>query len=769
MTRRVRIAVVVMGFSGLVAEILLLRELLIVFSGNELTIGIILANWLVLEAVGCFFPGRLVEKSTNKLEALTVITIHFSASVLLALLLTRSLRGLLGVSIGESIGLLPAFYSSFLILLPVSMLHGALFTFSCRLYAVFLGQEESAAGRVYVYETVGTIVGGIASTYLLVPHVNAIQASIGLGALNAAMCLLLLAPSWRTGLLRKVLFGGLTVLTFLSAYSLLAGPADTLHQRSIQRQWKNHNIVHYQNSPYGNICVIENQGQYIYFLDGLPGIMTPIPDIPFAEEFVHLPLLAHPRPADVLILSGGAGGIINEALKHPSIQSIEYAELDPLLLSLLREFPTPLTESELNDERVTVRHVDGRLLLQTTPDRYDVIFVGIMEPSNLQANRFFTAEFFSLAEGRLNEGGILVLAAPGSLSLLNQELRDLNSCVFHTLSSVFSHIRVMPGEGRNIFLSSNSPGISTVDRAGIVGRLDDRGIMAHGVMPWHVERKLHHGWQDWFAQFIEGHTERVNHDFKPVAMFYTISHWNALFAPSFGLVFRQFERMRLEMMFVLFVLFLVLYSVSFLSFRSNRSFSSAISVSIVTTGFAGMIFSLVVIFAFQSVYGYVFSWIGLLVAAFMAGAACGAMVTTRALARMRSSLRLYQGIELVIISLAVGLPLLLRAVNVYVGGSTASLSFRILFLVISLVCGSLVGSQFPLANQLVLKGSANVSRTAALLYASDLAGGWLGGIVGAVVLLPVLGVTGTCITVGLLKSASLIVIATQSRSVSVRR
>ena len=54
MKNRIRIAVVVMGFSGLVAEILLLRELLIVFSGNELSIGIILANWLILEAFGSY-------------------------------------------------------------------------------------------------------------------------------------------------------------------------------------------------------------------------------------------------------------------------------------------------------------------------------------------------------------------------------------------------------------------------------------------------------------------------------------------------------------------------------------------------------------------------------------------------------------------------------------------------------------------------------------------------------------------------------------------
>jgi spermidine synthase len=158
-----------MGFSGLVAEILLLREFLIVFSGNEFSIGIILANWLILEAFGSFFLGRKVEKYQNKLETFTLITLLFSISILIAIYIIRILKGLIGVSIGESIGFLPMFYSSFLLLIPVSVLHGTLFTFSCHIYSMFSAQDSSSAGRVYAYETVGTVIGGIACTYLIVP------------------------------------------------------------------------------------------------------------------------------------------------------------------------------------------------------------------------------------------------------------------------------------------------------------------------------------------------------------------------------------------------------------------------------------------------------------------------------------------------------------------------------------------------------------------------------------------------------------------------
>lgn len=768
MKRSVRVATVVMGFSGLVAEILLLRELLIVFSGNELAIGIILANWLLIEAGGSFFAGRagragaMAKRGPDARVIFAGLASFFSLSVLGALFLTRILKNILGISIGESIALLPMFYTSFLILLPVSLSHGALFTFGCQIYATSLtssARDEAAAGKVYIYETVGTMAGGIICTYLLIPHLNTFQAASWLAMGNFITGLILLAPYRKRGLGRSIMLAILSLLLVASGYLVLGGQADRLHHDAIQAQWKRHNIVHYQNSPYGNICVIENQGQYIYFQDGVPDIIIPAPDINAVEEFVHLPLLTHPDPTHILILSGGAGGVIAETLKHPSIAGIDYAELDPLLLALLRKFPTPLTESELNDARVQLHAIDGRLLLKTTPHRYDLIFVGMMAPSSLQANRFFTREFFALAKAKLDVGGILVLSAPGSFTLLNEELQNLNSIIFHTLDSVFTHVRVIPGDGRNLFLASDSGAIATVDKAQVVARLTERDITANVIVPWHIENKLHPGWQDWFAQFISGRSREINRDFRPVGLFYSLAHWNALYAPTFGAFFKQFERINLGMMVALFALFLLAYGGMR---RAKRIDVSRIGIpfSIVTTGFAGMIFDLVVIFTFQSIYGYVFAWIGLLVAFFMAGAAGGALLGAALMHRIPDDAKLFHSIEAIIACFAIGLPAIFMAGQRWLSHPSVFPLFRLLFLIISSLCGLLIGSQFPLANKLYLRDDASVSQTAGLLYAADLLGGWVGGIVGAVVLLPVLGLIGACVTVGLLKLASLIVIAT---------
>jgi spermidine synthase len=470
-------------------------------------------------------------------------------------------------------------------------------------------------------------------------------------------------------------------------------------------------------------------------------------------------MLAHPDPREVLILRGGAGGMIDEVLKHPSVQHVTYAEHDPVFLEVIRAFPTPMTESELGDERVRIRYRDGRLLLATSPQTYDIIFIGVPEPSNLQANRFFTREFFSLARERLNEGGILVLTVPGSLTFLSDELKNLNSTIFHTLVDVFPHIRTIPGDHRNLFLASAVREVVDLDLDRMVKQLEERGVQAEGVVPWHIEKKLHEGWRQWFRDYIHGASRGINRDFNPVGLYYHITHWNSLYAPAFGRIYNRFEDAGPGTVLPGLALFTML--VVLLNLRRRKGSGIGVPFAIVTTGFAGMIFSLVVIFMFQVTYGNVFLWIGLLVAFFMGGAAAGAMLINRLLRGMVDDKRWFLTVEAAIISFTLLLPLVFLVVHPLLDSPLAFDLFRLLFLALSLIAGMLVGMQYPLANNLLLRGRKGVSRTGGMLYASDLLGGWMGGVAGGVVLLPVMGVTGTCLTVALLKLSSFLITAAE--------
>lgn len=757
MKRRLVFAILVMGFSGIVVQILLLREFLVVFSGNELAIGIILANWLILEAFGSFFVGKKIKHLKKRLEAFVGLQLFFSLCLPLAVYSTRILKDFIGVIPGEGVGVIPILYSSFLIFAPLSITHGALFTFGCKLYSLHFVSESKASsiGRVYVHETLGTIFGAIAFTYLLVPYLHSIQIALGIALLNSLLCLLLLGYPLRKSLTGKALAVGSAVFLVLCAYLILSPKADKIHHFSISRQWRGQEVVHYQNSIYGNITVTQRGEQYTFFSDGIPIITTPVPDIAFVEEFVHLPLLFHPSPKKVLVIGGGAGGVIHELLKHP-VERVDYAELDPLLLKVVQKFPTPLTGAEITDPRVNIEYLDGRFFIKKTYHRYDLVLVGISNPSTLQINRLFSKEFFSLVKERLEKGGILVIVSPGSLTYLSKALGDLNACTLNTLKEVYPYVRVIPGDF-NLFLASTSKGVSLINHTLLSQRLNERELEVSLLTPFHIKYKLDSRWSDWFFTSLKGATKKINQDFSPLGMFYSLAYWNSLFSPHMKWLFKWFEQVSLKLLSIPLAIFTLLFLI--ICFKSPAIYTKlSIPFAVMASGFAGMIFDLALIYTFQAVYGYVFHQIGLLVAAFMVGIAAGSLIMTSLLKSVKRNFFFFIGLELAMILFSVALPAIFLLFSPYLDSPAVFSFFRVIFLVLSFFSGLLIGAQFPLANKIYLKRSPDLSGTAGLLYGADLAGGWIGGLLGGVVLLPVLGLVQTCTAVVLLKMTSLLIL-----------
>ncbi len=752
-------AAVTVGLAGLIAQIILLRELLIVFSGNELSIGIILANWLVLEALGCIFSGRWQKTITGAVNAFGTLTLFFSTSLVAAVFITRMLRPLLGIAIGEPIGMLPILYGSFLILLPVSISHGAMFPVLCHLFSHFTPRRGSPIGMAYVFETIGCLLGGMLLTFLLLPKVPFFQTTLAVALLHAiaAIVLLCAAPRISQGnnAANRLLLGMLILLALTSGFSLVGPGAKSLHQRSLAHQWKNYQILHYENSLYGNLCVVTTEGQYLFFTDGDPSLILPFPDLVQVETFVHLAALSHPNPRDILVLSGGAGGVLQELLSYDSVARIDYAERNPVLIELLEQLATQAATGELGDPRVHTHVEDGRRFLATATQKYDIILVGLTDPSDLQSNRLFTREFFELAKTRLHNDGILVTGLTGSMTLMNDELRMLNACIYKSLQSVFPHVRALPGEGINLFLSSRSESVVQFDNAHMDNRLNELDPALAAAIPWHIEQRLHPGWREWFDDFVGDRTPGLNRDFKPLGVFYSLAHWNAIFTPRLRPVLQSAQMLSLRPFLMIFAVGLI--CIVLLRVRTSTP-RAALGYCVGTSGFSGMLADLALIYAFQSLYGYVATWIALLTAVFMAGAACGALTALMWLRQAKpagKALLVTEG----------GLMMLMAALAWAFAAETPLLAavptmwMKTIILALSAVSGYTVGTQFPLANALYSKNNTDIGRTAGVLYSADLLGGWLGGVLGGVLLLPVLGLKEACLVVLLLKLSSLILLA----------
>jgi len=744
-----------MGLSGIVAQITLLRELLVAFLGNELTLGIILANWLILVAIGSFVTGKFVEKVKRKMEVFVLFQLSFSVALPFAIYLSRIFKNILLATPGEGLGFAPIFYSSFLILLPVTLPQGGLFTYGCKLYSQYVREDASSIGKVYVFESIGAIIGGLLMTFLLIQYLNSFQIAFIISLTNILMSTFLLWPKsgFSKAAFQKALWMLSILLSFLFAYSLLPQTSNSIHQSSIHSQWRNLNVIHNENSIYGNIAVTKRGEQFTFFVNGVPSITTPVPDIASIEDFVHFPMLFHEKPESVLVLSGGAGGMIHEIVKYP-VSRVDYVELDPLLLKMVQKFSTPLTQSELSDKRVRIHYLDGRLFLKKTQDRFDLIFIGLPAPQELQTNRFFSSEFFNTAKGKMNPDGIIVLTLPGSLTYISPELRDLNGCILDTLKSVFRSVRIIPGDV-NLYLASNSSQLDKVTTGEIIKRFEVRQIQTSLFTKNYLEFRLHERWMKWFLQSMERKEIRINSDFRPVGVFLSLSYWNALFSPYLTGIFKWLEGFRLRISIVFMTLFTLFMAIIFI--KRPHLASQSIPYAIFTTGLVGMIFNLAVIFTFQTFYGYLYQQIGLLIAIFMLGVALSSFLITQRLDRIKKDSFLFLKIEIVIILFSFLFPFVFSIPFPHLQKTAISLLIYVVFLIMSFLSGTWIGLQFPLATKIYLGTPAKgetVGHTAGLLYGADLLGGFFGGIFGGILLLPILGLKESCFMMGLMKISS---------------
>ncbi|MDQ0191558.1 polyamine aminopropyltransferase [Alicyclobacillus cycloheptanicus] len=177
-------------------------------------------------------------------------------------------------------------------------------------------------------------------------------------------------------------------------------------------------ILHSEQTEYQTMDVVETvQYGNMLVLDGC--IMTTDKDeFVYHEMLAHVPMHTHPNPKKVLVVGGGDGGIIREAIKHPSVEKAVLAEIDGRVIEISKQY-FPHIASGLSDPRVEVHVADGILHVQNHPNEYDVILVDSTDPIG-PAVGLFAKEFYQAVFNALKEDG--VFAAQTESPFINQDL-----------------------------------------------------------------------------------------------------------------------------------------------------------------------------------------------------------------------------------------------------------------------------------------------------------------------------------------------------------
>lgn len=164
------------------------------------------------------------------------------------------------------------------------------------------------------------------------------------------------------------------------------------------------NVLHRERSAYQEVAVYETvEYGRLLALDDI--VMTTERDeFVYHEMLVHVPLSHHRGPRRVLVVGGGDGGSVREVLRHPGVESVVLAELDPVVVETCRRF-LPATAADLDDPRVELAFGDGIAYVAGHEAEFDAVLVDAPDPVGPAAG-LFGAEFYRNAARALRPGGV---------------------------------------------------------------------------------------------------------------------------------------------------------------------------------------------------------------------------------------------------------------------------------------------------------------------------------------------------------------------------
>jgi spermidine synthase len=141
-------------------------------------------------------------------------------------------------------------------------------------------------------------------------------------------------------------------------------------------------------------------------LDGATQISTRDEFI-YQEMMSHVPLLAHGRAREVLIVGGGDCGIAEEVLKHKAVKRVTLVEIDASVIEFAKQHFPEFTRPVFADKRFECVIDDGVKFVAKTARRFDVIIVDSTDPRG-PGKVLFSEKFYRACKRCLNQGGVMV-------------------------------------------------------------------------------------------------------------------------------------------------------------------------------------------------------------------------------------------------------------------------------------------------------------------------------------------------------------------------
>jgi len=666
------------GVLSLFVQVALFREMFAFFFTNELILGMLYGLWLLSSGLGSI----LYKGKKTKLLFLLLLFIF-----LLSIPYFKLLVIIFSPGIGQIFPLSRVILVIFLVSFPISFIDGMLI-------ASIFSHKRISPARVYLFDAVGSLVGGGLSLVLsgVIPAFSQVAL---LGAVSILLLIILgKLERWHTVL-------AVLLLLFSPFAGKLSVSLDKIY-------WRGYDIA-VSETRYGKVTVLNQSGEYSLYENGR--FVSVSTDKTAPEVLAHLAGLSARNVNSICQIGGLFSGVPAELEKYHPERYIIY-EQDKGLVRFGSGFFT------IKQERVIFK--DGFYGLKRSNDRFDIVLLFASNPTTGEVNRFFTREFFSIVHKHLRRGGTFEFALTFSENYLTNEEKFLLSSIHKTASSVFPSVIIVPYFSTYIFLCFPEE----VDVDGLVSRVREnfhridgrtRFFSAAGI-DYILDRTRIAEVKDLIVP------SPINSIAAPVAYLFGILKWERL---SGGAILRPAVRLRpntlIAGLILLSILALILGRI--ISGKDFRAFWA-----IFLLGLSGISFELLLLYLFQSSFGSLYWLVGLLSSGFMVGLVIGNRLFTKLGLKLHGVLLSLVLATIILVLARLSLPVLIALPPTFL----SVLVYLVLIIAFAIPVGGVFVSSAEYFSGL---GMTAFGR----LYGFDLIGSAIGSLFFGVLVLPILG------------------------------
>jgi len=703
------------GALSMVAQVVVLRELVAALYGVELLYVLALGAWLVGTALGSA-AGRFVPATAGA-----------GIAGCAALGLIVPLEVVVIRAAGPTAGVLPGAYLSFPVQLawiaaatvPPAAVCGLLFP----TLAGLAGGRGWSLGRSYAIESTGAAAGGAGVTLAMglgasTLQVAALAPAIGLVAAFAAVT--------RWSRRRRFAFAALAVACAALAVSR-AKPWDLALLRRMYPA-----LVDAVDTPYARVVISARDAQVAVFENGALAFDT---EGTSAEAFADLAAVQHPRPRRALVIGGGGEGVPAALARH-GIPLIHHLETDGRALDLVRAHTLAAGGRAVAAGQVAVIIQEPRRFLEGA-GLYDLILVAAGEPASGASSRFYTREFFAQCARRLAPGGVVAIRLAAAENVWPEPLARRTASIAEALRQTFRSLELVTGATLYMF-ASDSP--LATDPAALAGRLIDRDVRPRLITPPYLRYLYTNDRRAEIARLLTSTpVDGPNRDAAPVCYQYAAMMWLSTFYPRLA---AAADGARPAPWWLPWGAAAIVAAGAVAWARRSRNHRVALGLAV--AGFIGMVLETLLLLRYQMAHGIVYQHVGWLLTCFMSGmAAGGSAAGGDGPAWFRDRL----GIRWLMLGTALAAWVAL--------GWVPSASGLVGTSVLLAAAGAAVGATFAAAAR---AWHGRPGAAASALYAADVAGGAAGAVAATLFLVPAAGLDRSALIMAALAATLLTVI-----------